>query len=94
MVNAHEIFVLLVSTGVLVLTFVLFKRLVMVPFWKILLAAFLLYYSSTVLTVLEGFFLPDFLNFLEHFCRALFPGFIFLWIMVMSRSRVSYRGRF
>lgn len=94
MVNAHEIFILLVSTGVLVLVVIMLKRFVMVPSWKILLTAFALYYVSTVLTVVEGFFMPDFFNFLEHLCRALFPGAVLLWCLALSKSRASGRGRF
>lgn len=94
MVNAHEVFILLVSTGVLVLAIILLKRLMMIPFWKILMTAFVLYYASTVLTVVEGFYLPDLMNFLEHLCRALFPGAVLLWCLALSRSGISGGGGF
>ena len=94
MFDAHEVFILLVSTGVMVLTMILFKQLVLVPYWKILLTAFTLYYFSPILTVVEGFFLPDFMNFLEHLCRSLFPGVVLVWGLFLSRSYPPGGGRF
>jgi hypothetical protein len=93
MFDAHEVFILLVSTGVLVLTIILFKQLVLAPYWKILLTAFILYYFSMILTVVEGFLLPDFMNFLEHFCRSLFPGMVLLWSLALARDYPSSGGR-
>ena len=93
MLDVNEIFVLFLSTGVLILTLILMRQLVLVPCWKILLAAFILYYLSNVLTVVEDLFWPSLMNFLEHSFRALFPAVIILWCLKMSRSCPSDGGK-
>ncbi|TGJ99566.1 hypothetical protein EHO59_17120 [Leptospira semungkisensis] len=50
----------------------------MIPRYKLLFIAFLFVWLSSVFTVLEGFFLPDLLNFLEHF-SFLLSGVFFLF---------------
>ncbi|MFB5650640.1 hypothetical protein ACE5IS_08350 [Leptospira wolffii] len=47
------------------------------PKYLYLFLGFVFVWLSSVFTVLEGFFLPDFLNFLEHL-SFLFSGFLFL----------------
>ena len=87
MINPQEIFILLVSSSALLLTLVLYRKLILIAFWKWLMVSFLLYYFSTVLTVLEGFFLPELMNFLEHLCRAVFPLPILFWVRSLARER-------
>ena len=67
------------STGVLLFMAVFFRRIVFIPSWRLLLAAFLIYWTSTVITIAEGFVFPAFLNFLEHLCRSAFPLLIIFW---------------
>lgn len=87
MYDANEIFILMVSSGVLLLTLILIKHIMLIPHWNILLVGFLLYYLCTVITVVEGFLLPDFLNFLEHLLRATFPAVVLLWCIRSCPSR-------
>jgi len=87
MFEANEIFVFFISTGILGVTIFLFRKLILISSWRILLAAFILYYLSTIFTIVEGFFLPNLMNFLEHLCRALFPGMVFLWCLHQVRRR-------
>jgi hypothetical protein len=79
MVQVSEVFIFLVSTGVLLFMAVFFRRIVFIPSWRLLLAAFLIYWTSTVITIAEGFVFPAFLNFLEHLCRSAFPLLIIFW---------------
>jgi len=92
MINPHEIFILIVSTGVLASILFLRGRLAMIPSWKWLVASFLLYYLSTVLTVAEGFVWPELLNFLEHLLRALFLVPVIFWLRSL-RPLEGNRGR-
>jgi len=85
MLNVNEIFILILTTSVLVVTMILFRQLVLVPAWKLLFSAFIFYYLSTILTVVEGFFLPDIMNFFEHLFRAIFPGMLFFWCLILKK---------
>jgi hypothetical protein len=87
MINPQEIFILIVSSGALLLVLLLHRRLVLIASWKWLMASFLLYYFSTVLTVVEGFLLPDVINFLEHLSRALFPLPVLFWVRSQAGAR-------
>jgi hypothetical protein len=79
MYHVSEVFIFLVSTGVLLFMAVFSRRIVFIPFWRFLLAAFLLYWASTAITIAEGFVFPAFLNFIEHLCRSAFPVLIIVW---------------
>ncbi len=79
MIQESEIITLLVGIGVVIFITANFKRLIRIPSFPILYAAFLLTLSGWVLTVLEGLFLFDLFNFLEHVCYSLSSILIAIW---------------
>jgi len=66
----NELVMLILGLGVLVF-FLFFRRRVMrIPGAGILLAAFIALVVAYVLTILEGYYLPDAANLGEHICYA------------------------
>ena len=89
MIQENEVVMLLMAIGVLI--FILFnRRLVMrIETARVLVAAFCVLLAAYVLTVLEGFFLGDLLNFLEHACYAGSSVLIALWCMKVFKRKES-----
>lgn len=79
MIQQNEIIMLLLSVGVLI--FILFNRqqLQHLPASKNLIIGFYLLLAGRILTILEGLFLGELLNFLEHVCYAGSAVLIAVW---------------
>ena len=79
MIQENEIVMLLLGGGVFIFTLtnrLMFNRL---PAWKILFAGLYLLFAGWILTVLEGFFWKDFLNYVEHMCYAGSSVLVAVW---------------
>jgi len=70
MIQENEIVMLLLGVGVLVFILTSRLRLKQLPASNILITAFHVAFAGWVMTVLEGFFWEEFLNYLEHICYA------------------------
>jgi uncharacterized membrane protein len=70
MIQENEVIMLLLGVGVLVFMLANWKRLRRLPASRAMSHAFHLLVLASILTVLEGFFWPGPLNFLEHACYA------------------------
>jgi len=70
MIHENEVVMLLLGVGVLIFILTSRLRLKQLPSSNIIIAAFYVAFASWVLTVLEGFFLEELLNYLEHICYA------------------------
>ncbi len=55
------------------------KQLNRLPSSKLLLTGFYTLFAGWILTVLEGFLLRDFLNYLEHICYCISALFVASW---------------
>jgi len=81
----NEIVMLLLGVGVLIFILGSRPRLKDLPASNILITGFYLVLAGWVLTVIEGFFLPEdsfryeFLNYLEHICYAISSVFVAVW---------------
>ncbi|MDO9462769.1 MAG: hypothetical protein Q7J61_03075 [Deltaproteobacteria bacterium] len=91
MVQENEVVTLLLGVGVLV--FVIANRLQLqrLPGSRILISGFYVYLGGRILTVLEGFFWGEFLNFLEHLCSAGSNVLVAIWCWrVFRKGEVVY----
>ncbi len=79
MFQENEIVMLLLGVGVLILFLVNRIRLKRVPASKILIAGFYILLTGWAMTVLEGFFWEDFLNYFEHVCYSGSSLLVFIW---------------
>lgn len=71
MIQENELVSLLLGIGILVFFLASHQRLIRLPMWQVLMAAYSFLLAGLVLTVAEGFFLDQLLNSLEHLCYGL-----------------------
>jgi hypothetical protein len=85
--------VILVVLGVGVLIFILGnrQRLQLLPRSKILIAGFYMLLASWFLTILEGFFWGELLNFIEHICYAGSAVLVAVWCREVFGKRGEQR---
>lgn len=70
MFHENEIVMLFLCIGVLVFIFLNRKNFNTLKGWRLLLASFLLLLAACVSTVVEGFLMEKFFNYIEHFSYA------------------------
>ena len=89
MIQGNEVVMLLMAIGVLI--FILFNRrqIMRIEAAGLLVTAFCVLLAGYVLTVLEGFFLEDLFNFLEHLCYTGSSVLIALWCMKVFKRKES-----
>ena len=84
MIQDNEIITLMVGFAAAVFIHVNMRRVKRMPFYSWILASFYTILAGWILTVLEGFFLNNILNLLEHICYALSAFFIIVWCFKLS----------
>ncbi len=89
MIQDNEVVMLLMAIGVLIFILVNRRLIMRIEAARVLVASFCVLLAAYVLTVLEGFFLEDLLNFLEHLCYAASSVLIALWCMKVFKPKES-----
>lgn len=89
----NEIVMLLIGMGVLVFILGNQARLKRLPASGILIVAFYIMLAGWVLTVLEGLFWEEILNFAEHLCTAVSSGIVAVWCCKVFGRRKGGRER-
>ena len=79
MISGNETITLLLGIGVLIFLVDNRNRLRQLPAYQSFIIAFVLLAAGWTLTVLEGLFLGDLLNLLEHICYAISSAYLFWW---------------
>ena len=79
MIQQNEVILLLLGIGALIFILGNRSRLQFLPRSKTLIAGFYMLLVSWILTVLEGFFLGELLNFIEHMCYACSAVLMAVW---------------
>ncbi len=89
MYETYEMFTLL--TGVAIVLFLPFfrKAIAKEPFSKYLLASFSFFILSRFFTVIEGLFLENLFNHLEHLSYLAFSLALFQWVVKHTREARS-----
>jgi hypothetical protein len=91
MVRENEIVMLILGLGVMI--FILGNRLQLkrIPSADFLLLGFHILLAGWVLTVLEGFFWEELLNYLEHMCYSVGSMLLAAWCWKVFRIRKEAR---
>ena len=86
MIQENEIVSVLLCMGVLY--FILMNRLQLkrLPSSNIVVSGFLIYMLGRIFTVLEGLFLGDILNLLEHACYAISSVLLLIWLWYVFKK--------
>ena len=79
MVQSSEVIALLLSVGALVFILQQRKTLAELPGRRVLLMSYFVLLAGRILTIMEGFFLPDLLNTSEHVCYAVSSVLLAVW---------------
>jgi hypothetical protein len=79
MIQENEVIMVVLGIGVSIFVLVSRLQLKRVPSFEILIIGFSSLVAGWVLTVLEGFFWEESLNFLEHMCYAMSSIFVTAW---------------
>lgn len=79
MIQENELVSLLLAIGIGMFFLGNRRPLTRLPMWQVLIAAYSFLLVGLVLTVAEGFFLNQLLNFLEHLCYGLSAVGIAFW---------------
>ncbi|MDD5122482.1 MAG: hypothetical protein PHX97_03755 [Dehalococcoidales bacterium] len=88
MIEINEVIMLLLGIGLILGIRLNINYLKKVPRIKILTSAFYVLFASFVFTIVEGFFLRDLFNLLEHLCYLLSPLLLLLWCyLVMVKGK-------
>jgi len=74
-----EILMLVLGLGVLTFMLLNYSNLKRIVLFKLLAISFCMFVAGCILTVLEGFFWEDALNFLEHTSYAAGAIFMAIW---------------
>ena len=79
MVQSSEVIALLLSVGALAFILQQRKTLAELPGRRVLLMSYFVLLAGRILTIMEGFFLPDLLNIFEHVCYAVSSVLLAIW---------------
>jgi len=87
--NENEIAMLLLCSGVFIFIISNRQEYKRIPHWKLILTGFYMFFAAVILTVLEEFIFPVFLNILEHLFYTCSSFVILIWCWMTFRC---YKG--
>ncbi len=79
MIHENEVVMLVLGLCVLHLWFKNYRKFKAVPAWGYLSLAFFILMLAAVMTVLEGYFLEELFNYIEHICYAVSSILLAIW---------------
>jgi hypothetical protein len=85
-IQENEIVMLLLGTGLFFFVWKNRSQLERIQGWKILESGFYILFTAWILTVLEGFFWKNLINYLEHICYALSSIILAAWCYKVFRK--------
>ncbi len=90
MIGGNETVTLLLGIGVLIFLMENRSRLSRLPAYRTFLVGFLVLEAGWLSTVLEGYFLGQYLNLVEHICYVVSSMFICSWCWQVFIRRKSW----
>lgn len=87
MIQENEMVMFIIGAGVFLFTVAYRVQLKRIPEWRILISAFRILVAAWLLTILEGFFWGETLNYLEHFCYACSTVLMVIWCWKIAFNR-------
>jgi hypothetical protein len=89
MVYANELIMLILGAGVLYLTILNQQKIRRIYAWKLLMLAFYYMMAGSVFTILEGFFMEQFINILEHISYSTSAVIMALWCRQFAGNKLE-----
>lgn len=89
MFQENEVISCILTVGVVLFVLVNYHAVAQIPHHNFLLWALLFFLLSNMFTVLEGFWLGDFFNALEHLCYAANLLLLAVWCRLVYLPRHS-----
>ena len=80
MIQENEVVSFLLCMGVLYFILMNWSQLKRLPSSEIFVSGFLVYMFGRIFTVLEGLFLEDILNMIEHACYGISSVLLLIWL--------------
>jgi hypothetical protein len=87
MLKENELVMLILGLGVIFLIFMNMDHVRKIRFWKTLVFSYFILIGGWLFTVLEGLFLENLLNLLEHACYLLSAIFMSIWAWRSTRFK-------
>ena len=87
MIQGNEIVMLCLGIGGLIFLWRNRQQFDRLPYAKILILSYCILFLGWLLTVLEGFFWSNFLNYMEHTCYAVSAIIVALWFFVIFNQK-------
>lgn len=87
MIQENELITLLIGIGLFIFIIFNYSKLKTLPAIKIILAGLSILLIGWILTILEGFFLEDLLNLLEHLFYTLSAIIIAVWFWIAFKQK-------
>lgn len=85
MFQENEVISCILTVGVVLFVLVNYHAVVRIPRSNFLLLSLLFFLLSNLFTILEGFWLEDFFNALEHICYAVYLLLLAIWCKLIYR---------
>ncbi len=89
MVQENEIITLLLGVGTVIFVIANHSRLRELPSSNILINGVYVLFAGWILTILEGFFLKQLLNLLEHTCYSIGAVLMAVWCWKIYKKKQS-----
>ena len=86
MIQGNEIVMLCLGIGGLIFLWRNWQQFNRLPSRKILIASFFILFCGWFMTVLEGFFWSDFINYIEHICYAISAISLAFWTFTIFKQ--------
>jgi hypothetical protein len=86
MIQGNEMVMLCLGIGGLIFLWRNRHRVNQLPSGKILIIGFCILLMGWLMTVLEGFFWPTSLNYIEHICYAVSAIYVMLWTLAIFKQ--------
>lgn len=87
MIQENELITLLISIGAVIFISINYSKLKPLPALEILLLGLSILLIGWVLTIIEGFFLNEFFNLLEHICYMISSVLIAVWFWIAFKNK-------
>ena len=87
MIQENELITIFIGIGLLILIIFNYSKLKTLPAIKIILTGLSVLAIGWILTILEGFFLEELLNSLEHLCYFLSSIIMTVWFWIAVKQK-------
>ena len=87
MLYVDELLMLTIGIVLIIFVYINLDRFKKIPQYKILFSSYAVVLTGWMFTVLEGFFLPQIINTLEHTCYMISSALLLYWVMKILQNK-------